>query len=41
MKVVVLCSGGMDSVAALYWARARHTVVSVLSFYYASKHTDR
>lgn len=41
-KVIVLCSGGMDSVAALYEARAMgHTVVAVLSFHYGSKHNDR
>ena len=31
----------MDSVVALHWARAHHTVVSVLSFDYASKHNHR
>lgn len=41
MKVVVLCSGGMDSVAALYWARAHQTVSAVLSFDYGSKHNPR
>lgn len=41
-RVIVLCSGGMDSVAALYEARAlRHDVVLVLSFHYGSKHNDR
>lgn len=38
MKVVVLCSGGMDSVTALYWARAHHEVRAVLSFDYGAKH---
>ncbi len=38
MKVVVLCSGGMDSVTALYWARAEHAVAAVLSFDYGAKH---
>lgn len=38
MKVVVLCSGGMDSVTALYWARAEHAVVAVVSFDYGAKH---
>jgi 7-cyano-7-deazaguanine synthase len=38
MKVVVLCSGGMDSVAALHWARREHTVAVVLSFDYGAKH---
>jgi 7-cyano-7-deazaguanine synthase len=41
MQVVVLCSGGMDSVAALYWARAHHAVSAVLSFDYGSKHNHR
>lgn len=41
-NVVVLCSGGMDSVAVLYEARAcGHTVALVLSFHYGSKHNDR
>jgi 7-cyano-7-deazaguanine synthase len=41
MKVVVLCSGGMDSVAALHWALWRHEVKTVLSFDYGSKHNHR
>ena len=41
MKVVVLCSGGMDSVTALYWAQAEHEVVAVVSFDYGSKHNAR
>ena len=36
MKVVVLCSGGMDSVTALHWARAHHDVRAVLSFDYGA-----
>ncbi|BET65803.1 7-cyano-7-deazaguanine synthase QueC [Opitutales bacterium ASA1] len=41
-KVVVLCSGGMDSVAALHEARALgHEIRMVLSFHYGSKHNDR
>jgi 7-cyano-7-deazaguanine synthase len=41
-KVVVLCSGGMDSVAALYDTCARgHEVAAVLTFHYGSKHNDR
>lgn len=31
----------MDSVAALYWARAHHEVSAVLSFDYGSKHNHR
>jgi 7-cyano-7-deazaguanine synthase len=38
MKVVVLCSGGMDSVSALHWARREHDTVAALSFDYGSKH---
>ena len=41
MKVVVLCSGGMDSVTALHWARANHDVRAVLSFDYGAKHNHR
>ncbi len=41
MKVVVLCSGGMDSVAALHWARQQHNVRAVLSFDYGAKHNHR
>ena len=41
MKVVVLCSGGMDSVAALHWARAHHEVSAALSFDYGSKHNHK
>ncbi|HEX9782866.1 MAG TPA: 7-cyano-7-deazaguanine synthase QueC [Opitutaceae bacterium] len=41
-KVIVLCSGGMDSVAALHEAHARgHTIAMALSFHYGSKHNDR
>src|SRR3954463_5060093 len=41
MNVVVLCSGGMDSVTALYWAARGHTVTAVLSFDYGAKHNHR
>jgi 7-cyano-7-deazaguanine synthase len=41
MKVVVLCSGGMDSVTALHWAKAHHVVTAVLSFDYGAKHNHR
>lgn len=41
MKVVVLCSGGMDSVTALHWARVHHDVTAVLSFDYGAKHNHR
>jgi 7-cyano-7-deazaguanine synthase len=41
MKVVVLLSGGMDSVTAFYDARKEHEVVGAVSFHYGSKHNDR
>lgn len=41
MKVVVLCSGGMDSVTALHWAWREHEVTAVLSFDYGSKHNPK
>ncbi|MEM1441755.1 MAG: 7-cyano-7-deazaguanine synthase QueC [Verrucomicrobiota bacterium] len=41
MKVVVLVSGGMDSVTALYEAHRDHEVVAGLSFDYGSKHNHR
>ena len=41
MKVVVLCSGGMDSVTALHWARLEHDVVAAVSFDYGAKHNHR
>jgi 7-cyano-7-deazaguanine synthase len=41
MKVVVLCSGGMDSVTALHWARREHAVAAAVSFDYGAKHNHR
>ena len=41
MSVVVLLSGGMDSVAAFYQARTEHEVAACLSFDYGSKHNAR
>ncbi len=41
MKVIVLCSGGMDSVTALHWARREHMVVATVSFDYGAKHNHR
>lgn len=38
MKTLVLLSGGMDSVTALYWAVREHEVVGTVSFDYGSKH---
>ena len=41
MNVVVLCSGGMDSVTALHWARHEHELVAAVSFDYGAKHNHR
>lgn len=41
MKAIVLLSGGVDSVTALYDARLSHEVVGALSFDYGSKHNGR
>lgn len=41
MKAVVLLSGGMDSVTALYHTRRDHEVTGALSFHYGSKHNHR
>jgi 7-cyano-7-deazaguanine synthase len=41
MKVLVLCSGGMDSVTALHWAKREHDVVAAVGFDYGSKHNAR
>lgn len=41
MKTVVLLSGGMDSVTALYWARKEYNVVGAVSFDYGAKHNHR
>ena len=40
-KAVVLLSGGMDSVAALYDTLEDTPVVAALSFHYGSKHNDK
>ncbi len=40
-KVIVLLSGGMDSVTALYDALENHEVVGALSFDYGSKHNHK
>ena len=41
MKVCVLLSGGMDSVAAFYEALGQHEVAACLSFDYGAKHNAR
>lgn len=40
-KVVVLLSGGTDSVTALHWAKQHHDIVTAVSFDYGSKHNAR
>ena len=40
-KVIVLLSGGMDSVTALYHAMKHHEVVGAVSFNYGSKHNHK
>ena len=40
-NVVVLISGGMDSVAALYEAHQKYAVVGAVSFNYGSKHNHK
>ena len=39
-KVVVLVSGGMDSVTALYDAASKYDIIAGVSFNYGSKHND-
>ncbi len=40
-SAVVLLSGGMDSVTALYWAQRHQQVVAAISFDYGAKHNHR
>lgn len=40
-SAVVLVSGGMDSVTALYAAHAAGSIAAAVSFHYGSKHNDR
>lgn len=40
-KIIVLLSGGMDSVTALYQAMQDHEVIAGLSFDYGSKHNHK
>jgi len=40
-RTLVLLSGGMDSVTALYWARQQQEVVGAVSFDYGSKHNEK
>jgi 7-cyano-7-deazaguanine synthase len=41
VKVVVLLSGGLDSVTALHHMAATEKVVAALSFDYGAKHNSR
>src|SRR3990167_517916 len=41
MKIIVLLSGGLDSVTALYHSCREHDVVAALSFDYGSKHNHQ
>ena len=41
MKVCVLLSGGMDSVAAFYEVLGQHEVVACVSFDYGAKHNAK
>src|SRR6478736_7424374 len=41
MKICMLLSGGMDSVAALYEVLGTHEVVACLAFDYGSKHNAK
>ncbi|MDB6140025.1 MAG: 7-cyano-7-deazaguanine synthase QueC [Verrucomicrobiaceae bacterium] len=40
-RALVLLSGGMDSVTALYWAHKHRQVVGAVSFDYGAKHNER
>lgn len=40
-KVIVLLSGGMDSVTAFHDANQRFEIVCAVSFHYGAKHNDR
>jgi 7-cyano-7-deazaguanine synthase len=40
-RTLVLLSGGMDSVTALYWAASQHQVIGCVSFDYGSKHNAK
>ncbi|MDB6118156.1 MAG: 7-cyano-7-deazaguanine synthase [Verrucomicrobiaceae bacterium] len=40
-RALVLLSGGMDSVTALYWAHKHRQVVGAVSFDYGSKHNKK
>ena len=40
-SALVVCSGGLDSTVALYWATARYKKVEALTFKYGQNHAKR
>lgn len=40
-SALVVCSGGVDSVTALYWAKRRYKRVEAITFDYGSNHNKR
>lgn len=40
-SALVVCSGGVDSVTALYWAQRRYSRVEAVTFDYGSNHNKR
>jgi 7-cyano-7-deazaguanine synthase len=40
-SALVVCSGGVDSVTALYWARRRYKRVEAITFDYGANHNKR
>lgn len=40
-SALVVCSGGLDSVTALYWAKSRYKRVEVITFNYGANHNKR
>ena len=40
-SALVVCSGGLDSVTALYWAKCRYKRVEAITFNYGANHNKR
>ena len=40
-SALVLCSGGVDSVTALYWAKRRYDCIEAITFNYGANHNKR